>query len=165
MGFCQHDSKTIKSIKKARAICASATQDAEILCSTTIKEAKATCIHSIQEAETLCSMTVRDMEAWGASWADSLHQTHTKSVQHLEEQGIQEESKSQLDFLFVCQAAIQASPVELCSVLVASYHVLMGQAPTSHPFNLLQGASSTEQVSAPVVPSPPAPGHSPRPKQ
>ena len=34
----------------------------------------------------------------------------------------------------------------------------------SHPFNLSQGASSTEQVSAPVAPSPPAHGHSPRPK-
>ena len=109
-------------------------------------------------------MTVRDAEAWGDSQADSLHQTHAKSIQHLEEQAIQEESKSQLDFLFACQAAIQASPVELHSTLVASYHVLMGQAPTSHPFNLSQGASSTDQVSAPVSPSPPAPGHSPRPK-
>ena len=101
---------------------------------------------------------------WGASQADSLHQTHTKSIQHLEEQAIQEENKSQLDFLFACQAAIQASPVELHSMLVASYHILMGQAPMSHPFNLSQGASSTEQVSASVVPSPPAPGCSPRPK-
>ena len=33
-----------------------------------------------------------------------------------------------------------------------------------HPFNLSQGASSTEQVSAPVAPSPHVPGHSPRPK-
>ena len=41
----------------------------------------------------------------------------------------------------------------------------MGQAPTFHPFNLSQGASSTEQVSAPVAPSPPVPGCSPRPKQ
>ena len=49
-------------------------------------------------------------------------------------------------------------------MLVASYHVLIGQAPTSHPFNLSQGASSTEQVSAPVAPSPPVPGCSPRPK-
>ena len=49
-------------------------------------------------------------------------------------------------------------------MLVASYHVLIGQAPTSHLFNLSQGALSTEQVFAPVAPSPPAPGHSPRPK-
>ena len=109
-------------------------------------------------------MTFRDPEAWGASQADSLHQTHVKSIQHLEAQAIQEESKSQFDFLFACQAAIQASPVEIHGMLVASYHILMGQAPTSHPFNLSQGASSTEQLSAPVAPSPPASGHSPRPK-
>ena len=153
MSLCQNDSETTESNKEAKAICTHSTQEAETLCSTTIKEAKATCAQSIQEAKTLCFKTVRDAEAWGASQADSLHQTHTKSIQHLEEQAIQEEGKSQLDFLFACQAAIQASPVELCSMLVASYHILMGQAPMSHQFNLSQGASSTEQVSAPVAPS------------
>ena len=65
--------------------------------------------------------------------ADSLQWRHAKSIQHLEEQAIQEEGKSQLDFLFACQAAIQASPVELCGMLVASYHILMGQAPMAPP--------------------------------
>ena len=49
-------------------------------------------------------------------------------------------------------------------MLVASYHVLMGQAPMSHPFMLSQGASSTKQVSAPVAPSSLVPEHSPQPK-
>ena len=49
-------------------------------------------------------------------------------------------------------------------MLVASYHVLMGQAPTSHPLTLSQGASSTEQVSAPVAPSSLVPEHSSWPK-
>ena len=48
-------------------------------------------------------------------------------------------------------------------MLVAPYHILMGQAPTSHPFTLSQGASPTEQPSASATPSP-APEHSPRPK-
>ena len=165
MSLCQKDSETTESIKEAKAISAPFTQEAMTLYSTTIKEAKATCTCSIQEAKTLCSKTIRDAEAWGASQADSLHQTHAKSIQHLEEQAIQEESKSQLDFLFACQAAIQASPLELHGMLVASYHVLMGQAPMSHPFSLPQGSSSTEQVSAPVAPSPLVPGWSPRPKQ
>ena len=55
-------------------------------------------------------MAVRDVEAHGTSQADSLHQTHARSIHHLEEQAIQEESKSQLDFLFACHAAIQARP-------------------------------------------------------
>ena len=94
MGLHQNDSVTTESLKEARAICTHATQDAETLCSTTIKEAKAICICSIQETETLCSTTISDVEAWGASQADSLHCTHAKSIQHLEEQAIQEESKS-----------------------------------------------------------------------
>ena len=59
-----------------------------------IKEAKAACTHSIQEAKTLHSMAIRDAEAQGASQADSLHRSHAKSIQHLEEHAIEEESKS-----------------------------------------------------------------------
>ena len=133
-----------ESIKEAKAICAHSTQEAKALCSTTIKEAKATCTCSTGEAKTLCSKTIREAVYWRATQADSLQQTHTKSIQHLEEHAIQEEGKSQLDFLFACQAAIQASPVELCGMLVASYHILMGQVPMFLPFTLSQGASSTE---------------------
>ena len=106
MDLCQNDSETSESIKEANVICAHSTQEAETLCSTTIKEAKASCVHSIQEAESLCSMAIRDMEAWEASQADSLHRSHAKSIQHLEEQAIEEESKGQLDFLSTCQAAL-----------------------------------------------------------
>ena len=164
MDLCQNDSETRESIKEAKAICAHSTQEAKTLCSTTIKEAKATYTHSIQEAKTLCSMAIRDMEAWGASQADSLHQSHAKSIQCLEEQAIKEESKSQLNLLSACQAALWASPVELCSVLVASYNLLLGQALMSQPFSLSQGASSSEQVSALMAPSHPASECSTRPK-
>ena len=165
MELHQNDSKTAESIKEARAICTCATLDAEALCSATVKEAKATCAHTIWEAKALCSTAIRDAETWGASQADSLQWRHVKTIQHLEEQVIQEEGKSQIDFLSACQAALQASPVELRGTLVASYHLLMGQAPMSHPFTLSQGASPIEQPSAPVAPSSPAPEHSPRPKQ
>ena len=164
MGLCQNDSKTTESIKEAKAICTYSTQEAKTLSSTTIRESKATCTHSIQEAKTLCSMAIREAETPGASQDDSLHCSHTKSIQCLEEQAIKEESKSQLDFFLACQATIQASPVELCIVQVAFYHILMGQAPTSHPFSLSQRASSSEEVSAPILPPPPVPEHSPRPK-
>ena len=75
--------------------------------------------------------------------------SHAKSIQCLEEQAIDKENKSQLDFLSACQASLRASPVELCSLLVASYHILMGQALMSHPFSLSQEASSSKQVSSP----------------
>ena len=160
-----NDFKTAESIKEARVICAHASLDAEAPCSATVKEAKATCAHTIWEAKALCSAAIRDVETWGASQADSLHWRHAKTIQHLEEQVIQEEGKSQIDFLSACQAALQASPIELRGTLLASYHILMGQAPTSHPFTLLQGASLIEQLSAPVAPSFPVPEDSPRPKR
>ena len=138
MELCQNDSKTAESIKEARAIYTHTTLDAEALCSATVKEAKATC--TIWEAKTLYSTAIRDAESWRASWADSLHWRHAKTIQHLEEQVIQEEGKSQIDFLSACQAALETSPIELRGTLVASYHLLMGQAPTSHPFTLSQGA-------------------------
>ena len=105
MELCWNDSETVESIKEARAICTHATLDAEALCSTTVKEAKATCACTVREAEALCSAAIRDAEIWGASQADSLQWRHVKTIQHLEEQVIQEEGKSQIDFLSACQAA------------------------------------------------------------
>ena len=48
-------------------------------------------------------MAIRDAEAWVAYQADSLQWSHAKSLQHLEEQAIEEENKSQLDFLSTSQ--------------------------------------------------------------
>ena len=63
------------------------------------------------------------------------------------------------------QATLHTSPVELRGALVVSYHILMGQAPTSHPFTLSQGASLTKQPSASAAPPVLVPEHSPRPKR
>ena len=142
MELCQNNSKT-ESIKEARAICA----------------------HIIQEAKTICSVAIRQAETQGASQAESFHRQHAKTIKHLQEQVIQEEGKSQIDFLSTCQAALHTSPAELRGALVASYHILMGQAPMSHPFTLSQGASHTEQPSASAAPAAPVPEHSPRPKR
>ena len=142
MALHQNDSKTTESIKEAKAICT----------------------HSIQEAETHCSTTIREAEALGASQAGSIQQSHAKAVQHLEEESIEEESKGQLNFLSTCQAALQASPPEFCSMLVASYHVLLGHAPMSHLFSISQEAPPSWQGSTPGTSSPPMPECSPRPK-
>ena len=82
-------------------------------------------------------------------------------IKFLEKQVSQQECKSQVDFLSACQAAPNASPTELRGGLVASYHMLMGQAPMSYPFTLLQGASPVEQLSAPAAPPLPVPECSP----
>ena len=121
--------------------------------------------HPIQEAKTFCSMAIRDTEVWGASQAGALQQSYGKSLQHLEEQAIEEENRSQLDFLSTCQTTLWAIPVELHGMLVVSYQVQMGQVPMFLPLSLLQGVSSSEQVPIPVALSSPAPKPLPRPKQ
>ena len=50
-------------------------------------------------------------------------------------------------------------------MLVASYQILLGQAPTSHPFTLSQRTSLVEEQSALVASPVPVPKQSPRPKR
>ena len=122
-----------------------------------IKEAKTICAHFIQEAEDCCSVATREAEAQRASQVISIQQSHHKTIQHHEEESIEEERKSQLNFLFICQATLWASPPEFYSALLASYHILLGHAPTSHLISIPQGA--------PPFPPGPAPGLLPLPCQ
>ena len=92
--------------------------------------------HSIGEAEASCSTAIREAEALAASQASSIQQLHTKGIQHLEEEAVEEESQGQLNFLSTCQAALEASPLESCSMLLASYQVLLGHTLMSHLFNI-----------------------------
>ena len=110
-------------------------------------------------------MAIRDAETQRASQAKLLQRQHDKVMQDLEEQVIQEEGRSQTDFLSACQAALHASPVELKGVLVASYQILLGQAPMSHPFTLSQRTSPAEEQTAPAAPPTPVPKQSPGPKR
>ena len=77
-------------------------------------------------------------------------------------QVIQEESRSQANFLSTCQATLYASRPELRSALAASYHILLGQTP---PFILLQRASPVEEQPTSATPPTPVPKQSPRPKR
>ena len=81
-----------------------------------IKEAKAICAHSIQEAENCCSVAIREAEVQSASRAVSIQQSHHKAVQHLKEESVEEERESQLNFLSICQTALQASAPKFCMV-------------------------------------------------
>ena len=136
MELRQNDSKTMESIKEARAIYTHASLDAEALCPETIKEAKATCT-PIWEAKALCSQPSGMAETQEASQADSLQQRHVKTIQHLEEQAIQEEGKSQIDFLSVCQSALQASPVELKRYTGSFLPLIDGRGTHTPPIHLI----------------------------
>ena len=153
MTLCQNESKTEESMKEAKA-----------LCTHSIREAETNCSHSIKEAEAHCSTAIKEVEALRSSQASSIQQSHAKGIQHLEEEAIKEESKGQLNFLSTCQATLEASPLESCGMLLASYQVLMGHTLTSHLFNIPQGVSPSQQGPTPWASSPSAPGLSPRSK-
>ena len=161
------------TVKEAKAICSCVTLDAKAICSWVTLDAKATCLvvvkeakmtqaHTIQEARAACSTAIREAGIWRASQAKLLQREHGKIMWDLEAQVIQEENRSQADFLSACQAVLYASPVELKSTLMASYHVLLGQTPPSHPFVLSQRTSPVEEQLASTAPPAPVPKQSPR---
>ena len=104
-----------------------------------------------------------EVEAWGASQASSIQQSHLKGIQHLEEETIEEKSKGQLNFLSACQATLEASRLESCGMLLASYQVVLGHTLMSHLFSIPHGAFPSQQGSSPSTYTVPRP--SPRPKQ
>ena len=110
-------------------------------------------------------MDIRDAETQRASQAKLLQREHGKVMQDLEMQAIQKEGRSQTNFLSACQAALYTNPAEIKGMLVASYNVLLGQAPMSHPFSLSQRTSPMEEQSASAGPPMPVPKQSPRPKR
>ena len=152
MTLHQNESRAEESIKEAKALCAHSIRETEI-----------NCAHSIKEAEACCSTAIREVEALGVSQASSIQQPHPKGIQCLEEEAIKEESKGQLNFLSTCQATLEASSLKSCSMLLASYQVLLGHTPMSHLFNIPQGASPSQQGPAPRASSPLHPGPHPGP--
>ena len=165
MELHQNKSQATKSIKEAKAICSWVTLDTKTACSAAIKEAKTTQDNIIQEADATCSTAIRDVKVWRASQAESLQREHHNIMQDLEMQVIQEEGRSQADFLSARQAALYASPPELKSTLAASYHILLGHTPPSPPFVLLQRASQVEEQPTSAIPPTSVPKQSPRPKR
>ena len=64
-----------------------------------IKEAKAHYACSIKEAEAHCSLAIWEAESQGAAQDCSIQQSHTEDVQYLEEESIDEERRDQVNFL------------------------------------------------------------------
>ena len=160
------DSEMVESIKEARAVCTHATLDAEALCSTAIKEAKAAPAPTPSGKLKPLALQPSGMLRPG----EPPRLTHStgdmpKPSNTWRNKSSKRKVRVRLTFSPPVKLPSQASPVELRGTLVASYHILMGQAPMSHPFTLSQEASPIEQPSAPAAPSSLAPEHSPRPKR
>ena len=80
----------------------------------------------VQEAKPTCSKAFSEVEAHKVLQAEMLHREHGSIMWDLEGQVIQEESRSQADFLSICQVILYNSPPEVKCILTTSYHLLLG---------------------------------------
>ena len=104
----------------------------------------------------------------GASQAHSIQQSHAKDIQCLEAEAIEEERRDCLTFLATCSTALRASPPQAHGIMVTSFHLLLGNAPTSTLLSIPPGVSPPEQEPALQTPPSSAPavtGPSPWSKQ
>ena len=146
--LCQNESQAAKSIKEAKAACSQVTLNAQTTCSqltleaktncsqailevktacsVAVKEAKTTRGHMVQEPKGTCSKAISEVEAWRASQAESFQRENGNIMWNLEEQVIQEESRSQANFLSTCQVTLFTRPPELKSHQATSHHFLLG---------------------------------------
>ena len=159
----QNESQAAKSIKEAKAACSQVTLNAQTTCSWLTLEAKTNCSWAILEAKTACSTAVKkakttrgcmvqeakatcskaisEVKAQRASQAESFQREHGNIMQDLEEQVVQEESRSWANFLSACQVTLYNSTLELKSALNTSYHILLGHTPPLPPLAPLQRIS------------------------
>ena len=174
--LCQQEAEEAATNEKAKIIHSRKNLDAKVGCAKAVMEAKYTYRMAIQEARTIRSNQLQEsetayLEALGenaatrSTWSTRLHREHVKHMHELEEQAIREESKSCHDFLSTCQAVLLHALQPLKENLSTSYHVLLGQLPSSlqsAPFTRTPQAE--EQPSATASPRP-EPRWSPWPKR
>ena len=169
MALHQNESVITEAIKEAKALCACTIREVEahqmvlireakIWHTTCIKEAEANCDHALAEAENYCSTAIREAECQGASQAHSIQQSHTKDIQHLETEAIEEEKREHLTFLTACSTTLRASPPKACGIMVTPFHLLLGNAPMSTLLSIPPGVSPLQQEPALLTPPSSTPG-------
>ena len=107
---------------EAKTNCSWAILEAKTTCSMGVKKAKTTRSHMVQEAKATCSKAISEVEAHRALQAELLHREHGSIMQDLEGQVIQEETRSQDNFLSTCQVVLYNSAPELKK---CPYHFLL----------------------------------------
>ena len=183
----QSESKAAVSIKEAKAACSQVTLDthathswlpleaktncswatleAKTTYSMVVKKAKTTRGHMVQEAKATCSKAISEVKSLRVLQAELLPREHGNSMQDLEGQVNQEESRSQADFLSTCQVVLYNSPLGLQSTLTTSYHILLGQMPPLPPLASPQRTSPVEEQPTMAASPTPVPKQSHRPKR
>ena len=130
-----------------------------------IQEARTTMCNELQESEAASSEALGENAAAKSIWCTTLCREHVKHMQELEQWALDAENKSHQDFLFTCQAILCRALQPLKENLFASYHILLGQLPSSiQSIPFAKTPQAEEQPSATASPRP-EPKQSPQPKR
>ena len=140
--LCQQEAKEAMDNERAKIVHSRKDLNAKVKCKKVVMKAKYDYRMAIQEARMIrCSelqeLEAAYLEALGENAAAksiqcaTLHREHVKNMHELEERALDAENKSHQDFLFACQAILCYALQPLKENLFASYHILLGQLPSS----------------------------------
>ena len=119
-----------------------------------IQEARTTRCNWLQELETKYSKAINENAATRSTWSTIFHREHVEYMHQLEEQALRVETKSHSDFLSACQDVLCHAPQPLKDNLYTSYHILLGQLPSSfRSIPLAKTPQADKQPSAAASPS------------
>ena len=172
----QNKAKEAAANKKAKVLhsrevldtkvdCAKAVLEAKYKYRAAIQEAKMVRGNRLQESEIAPSKALGENTALRSCQSAILHREHIGLVQELREQAIREESKSHHDFLSAYQAILHHAPPSLKGNLTTSYHILLGQSPSSSPSAPPARTSPVEEQPSATTSPRPVPTWSPWPKR
>ena len=172
----QNEAEEAVANEKAKVLHSCAVLDTKVDCAKVVLEAKYSYRAVVQEAKTIWGNWLQESEvahskALGenatvrSSQSVTLHREHVRLMQELEEQAIREENKSHQDFLSACQAVLHHALQSLKGNLTTSYHVLLGQSPSSSPSTPPARTSPAEEQTSVAASPRPVPNQSPCPKR
>ena len=164
--LCQQEAKEAVANERAKIVHSRKDLNAKVKCTKAVMKAKYNYRMAIQEARTIRCNELQEseaayLEALGENAATkstqctTLHGEHVKHMHDLEQQALDAENKSCQDFLFACQAMVHHTPQPLKQNLFASYHILLGQLPSSlQSIPFAKTPQAEEQPSAIASPRP-----------
>ena len=115
----------------ARVKCAKAVMKAKYNYRVAIQEASAIRCSELKESEAAYLEALSENAAAKSLQCTMLCREHAEHMCMLEEQALQAENKSHQDFLSAHQAVLHHAPQSLKENLHSSYHILLGQSPSS----------------------------------
>ena len=176
VSLCQEEAEEVAANERAKIIHSRKNLDARVGCtkavmaakhnySLAIQEDRTTRCNQLQEPETEYSEAISGNAAVRSTWSAKLHRKHVEHMHGLEEQALREENKSCKDFLSAHQAVLHHAPQPLKDNLSTSYHILLGQLPSSlQSISFAKTPQADKQPSTATSPRP-EPKRSPQPKR